>query len=585
MTRIPPARPGDGTALSPTARTWADRLQLQHTHAQDRAFSFSRPPAVIRPARWDRSALVRNQSDNMIRCSPPASASPSMQGWPGWLAGPPVPLSLPLPPSRPALTHTHTHARQRSRSQIGCQGCWGLRPLRCGRSSDQGPRGAGVDPCSTPHPCLHLKYPCCFPRHWPKRRPLAQQSLRLTPADLAGRANLDWLPPLGPHADMHERFAVTLGRPVSGQSAPPDPMARPQAATTPTTRSHFPVLIACLLARLASPPLPLLPRACSHGSQDSLPGSAAGGHATSRPRFCAPQRAIPPPALRTLCVPTVTPGHRPILRLRRHSSRDTCHPPQKPRDKEGHSLSSSHSHPHRGTTGPPLAPPSGQPQQPEAVGHLRLGLRGGQSQLGHCRDTGDLRAAQICTNSLQQNQQPISDGACSQALPLTPSSHARGNKRRRAEAKTKGPHILAPTDLRCCCRFLNDEGQARGDATTALPYRMAQHGDKRGGACSGSVPYRCADTVQLAQCKAGRRLGQCGGAMDGMGWYIHAVSRCPMDQACGGCSWVSGGGSEECHWLAGTATSKSSVRPGLVRSRRVLCRCPLFSPNVHGRAG
>ena len=43
-------------------------------------------------------------------------------------------------------------------------------------------------------------------------------SLHLTLADLDARANLDWLPPLGPHADMHERFAVTLaGRSLSNQ--------------------------------------------------------------------------------------------------------------------------------------------------------------------------------------------------------------------------------------------------------------------------------------------------------------------------------------------------------------------------------
>jgi hypothetical protein len=204
MTHIPP---NDGTALSPTRRT-----QLQHhTHTCPKAGHSFLPPV----SRYQTCPMgsfgpgACNQSDNVTRCSPPASASasPSMQGW---LARPPVPLAASfLPLSRPAH-------RERSKSQIGCQG-WAWPPLRCGRSSDQGPRGAGGASMSTPHPCLHLKYPCCFPRHWPKRRPLAQQSLRLTPADLAGRANLDWLPPLGPHADMHERFAVTLGRPVSGQ--------------------------------------------------------------------------------------------------------------------------------------------------------------------------------------------------------------------------------------------------------------------------------------------------------------------------------------------------------------------------------
>jgi hypothetical protein len=61
--------------------------------------------------------------------------------------------------------------------------------------------------------------PLSVPRYWPKRRPLARAPCRRTLGDLDARANLGWLPPLGPHADMHERFAVTLGRPHPGESA------------------------------------------------------------------------------------------------------------------------------------------------------------------------------------------------------------------------------------------------------------------------------------------------------------------------------------------------------------------------------
>lgn len=139
MTHIPP---NDGTALSPTRRT-----QLQHhIHTCPKAGHSFRPPV----SRYQTCPMgsfgpgACNQSDNVTRCSPPASASasPSMQGW---LARPPVPLAaFFLPLSRPAH-------RERSKSQIGCQG-WAWPPLRCGRSSDQGPRGAGgcihVDPTS-----------------------------------------------------------------------------------------------------------------------------------------------------------------------------------------------------------------------------------------------------------------------------------------------------------------------------------------------------------------------------------------------------------------------------------------------------
>jgi hypothetical protein len=43
--------------------------------------------------------------------------------------------------------------------------------------------------------------------HW--RCNASRGALRALP-DLDGRANLVWLPSLGPHAHMHERFAVTL---------------------------------------------------------------------------------------------------------------------------------------------------------------------------------------------------------------------------------------------------------------------------------------------------------------------------------------------------------------------------------------
>lgn len=84
-----------------------------------------------------------------------------------------------------------------------CKIRWDAKAGLCaeGGSSDQGPRGR------SPGPSMISLF---FPRYWPKRDPLAQKPLHLTLGDLDARANLDWLPPLGPHADMQERFAVTL---------------------------------------------------------------------------------------------------------------------------------------------------------------------------------------------------------------------------------------------------------------------------------------------------------------------------------------------------------------------------------------
>ncbi len=72
------------------------------------------------------------------------------------------------------------------------------------------------------HPPVHLKSPPVPPALLAKASSTSAGapvgSLHLTLADLDARANLDWLPPLGPHADMHERFAVTLaGRSLANQ--------------------------------------------------------------------------------------------------------------------------------------------------------------------------------------------------------------------------------------------------------------------------------------------------------------------------------------------------------------------------------
>lgn len=102
----------------------------------------------------------------------------------GWL---PCPLSPPRP--RPCL--------HPAKVKIACQAKTSAleadHPTRAPRPAP-GPSGI----------------PLFVPRYWPKRHPLAHPSLLLTLADLDARANLGWLPPLGPHANMHERFAVTL---------------------------------------------------------------------------------------------------------------------------------------------------------------------------------------------------------------------------------------------------------------------------------------------------------------------------------------------------------------------------------------
>ena len=113
-----------------------------------------------------------------------------------------------------------------------CKGCpkvkWDAKAGLCSwmltsGSSDQDPRGLVPPTQRIPaHPPVHLKSPPVPPALLAKAPSTSAGapvgSLHLTLADLDARANLDWLPPLGPHAQMHERFAVTLaGRSLSNQ--------------------------------------------------------------------------------------------------------------------------------------------------------------------------------------------------------------------------------------------------------------------------------------------------------------------------------------------------------------------------------
>jgi hypothetical protein len=278
-------------------------------------------------------------------------------------------------PSTESMVGLRDHARLPAKVQLDAKA-----GLCASRSSDRGARVPAACPRSISNP------PRPFPRYWPKRLPLAHSSLPLTLADLDARANLAWLPPLGPHADMHERFAVTLARPDPIESTSPTALfafcnhthqprqpRQPHTRTPPTPHHSF-----------ACPP-PEVPR----------PAGMLRRYSPLRARH----RGLRRMAARIFAsaqVPSVTPGHERILPLSRHSSHpryDTCPRPQMPRESRGIS-------PRNGSffrVAPRAPPPRTGPatSSKSSQSDTATGLRGDQSHPDRQKDPDDLRAAQI----------------------------------------------------------------------------------------------------------------------------------------------------------------------------------------------
>ena len=91
------------------------------------------------------------------------------------------------------------------------------------------------------HPPVHLKSPPVAPALLAKAPSTSAgapvDSLHLTLADLDARANLDWLPPLGPHAEHARAICRHTGRPLFGESAAPNHVF-PASGNHHTTRDH-----------------------------------------------------------------------------------------------------------------------------------------------------------------------------------------------------------------------------------------------------------------------------------------------------------------------------------------------------------
>ena len=91
------------------------------------------------------------------------------------------------------------------------------------------------------HPPVHLKSPPVPPALLAKASSTSAGapvgSLHLTLADLDARANLDWLPPLGPHAEHARAICRHTGRPLFGESAAPNHVF-PASGNHHTTRDH-----------------------------------------------------------------------------------------------------------------------------------------------------------------------------------------------------------------------------------------------------------------------------------------------------------------------------------------------------------